>query len=343
MKKYYSLAVACATMLFISCSKQDVNTPVNNSTSSSNTLISAATPPIKLARNKAVNFGAMICPPSANNWLNFQLNVADQLGVSCLRARTFVPATLPVTILNSNYDIVLNFNSEPKGGAPLPFVTDLTKYQQDLNNTLAKFTKLPAVAVIENEESNIKYYKGTAQEYINQLAVAIPVMHAHGIKVTNAGITSTGLNYLVYQDFLAQGKIDSAKMFQKLTYLVPTSGRTQERGAFVETLLQAYTKMDLDYVNFHWKGTSPDIEALKEVVAYLKKRTGKQVMSNELGQQDKDTNTLLAHMQFFSDSQFAYAIWYSPDENSDHKATPLQHSNESLTTHGITYRDYLKL
>ena len=60
---------------------------------------------------------------------------------------------------------------------------------------------MPKIAVIENEESNKKYYNGTPADYINQLKAAISVMHSHGIPVTNGGITSTGLKYLVWQDY----------------------------------------------------------------------------------------------------------------------------------------------
>jgi hypothetical protein len=340
MKNYFSLAVACIAVFLCSCKKEDLNDgTIINSPTSSGTSAAAAT---IFKPNKMVNYGALISAPSTANTMNFQLSVANKIGISCLRVRVIVPSTNKVPILNQGYKILLNFNKSDYTGTPLPFVSDLTKYQSDLKKVLSGFTSLPAVAVIENEESNLLYYSGTAQEYIKQLSAAIPVMHAYGIKVANGGITSTGLNYLVYQDFINRGKVDSAKDFQQRTHLAVNNAQTLNRGAFIDALLQAYTKMDLDYVNFHWKGTSPDIQALNAVINYLKKRTGKTIINNELGQFDTDPNTLLSLVQLCTDKGFPYIIWYSPDENAGKKDTPLQHSDQSLTTTGIAFKNYLQ-
>ena len=341
MKKFFSLTMACIAMFLCSCSKNDLNNPVVNSTDAANTLSAAEAAPLKLLRSNTVNYGALIGFPTAQGSLSFQLNVADQVGVSCLRARTLVPATGPTSILNSKYKILLNFNSDYEG-TPLPFVTDMTKYKTDLNNILATYTILPVVAVIENEESNKYYYSGTAEEYIRQLNTAIPIMHARGIKVANGGITNIGLNYLVYQDLLAQGKTDSAARFKLLTRLTPKSAGTQERGAFVNTLLTNYARMNLDYINFHWKGTSPDTESLNQVINYLRKVTRKPIINNELGQFDTDPNTLLSHIQLCTNQNLPYIVWYSPDESDEKKGMPLQHSDQSLTSSGFGYQGYLK-
>jgi hypothetical protein len=283
----------------------------------------------------------MICSPDEATSLNFQLNVADELGVSCLRSRTIVPGNGKVSILNSNYRILLNFSSDYKG-VPIPFVTDLTKYTSDLKNIVSTFTVMPEVAVIENEESNLKYFSGTAKEYLNQLKTAIGVMHSYGIKVANGGVTSVGLCYLVYQDYMNRGMVDEAKDFQKRTHLSIKDPVTQNRAACIDTLLKAYASMNLDYVNFHWKGSSPDSKSLGEVIAYLKKATHKPVINNELGQLDTDPNTLLTHVQECTNDGLPYIIWYSPDEEKEKKSTPLQHNDQSLTPNGVTYKDYLQ-
>jgi len=294
-----------------------------------------------LPASKTTQYGALIDAPSIINSLGFQVKVADQLGVSCLRSRVRVPGSSKVPILNTTYKVLLNFNSN-RFGSTAPFVTNLTQYEKDLRNILSGCTVLPVVAVIENEESNASYYNGTAKAYINQLSTAINVMHAYGIKVANGGITSTGLNYLVYQDFLSQGKADSAEQFRSLEHVTPNNAQTQERGAFVNALLQAYAQMNLDYVNFHWKGESPDTQSLGSVINYLKKVTRKKIISNELGQTDKDPNTLTTHVQKCTDAGFPYIVWYSPQENSGENATPLQHNDASLTNSGIAYQNYPK-
>ena len=343
MKKYYSLAVACVTLFFCSCQKEDLNGTITNSTTSANASFKAELPVLNLVPKQSVSYGALIGTPTAKGSTGFKLNIADQLGISCLRERATVPSSTPTPMINTKYKILLNFcRGTYSSGTPMPFFTNLVQYEKDLISTLAVYTVNPAVAVIENEEANRLYYSGTAQQYINQLSTAISVMHARGIKVTNGGITNPALNYLVYQDFINQGKYDSAQHFQILTGLKPKARTVQERGAFTDTLLQAYSMMDLDYVNFHWKGTSPDTEALKEVIAYLKKRTGKPVISNEFGQFDTDTKTIEAMLQRATDDDFPYVIWYSPDEHAGKQDTPLQHSNQSLTPNGAAYKSYLQ-
>jgi hypothetical protein len=343
MKKYYSLAVACITLFLCSCQKEDLNGTITNSTHSADASFKAEAATLTLVPKQSVNYGALIGAPSATGSTSFQLNVADQLGVACLRERTSVPSTKPDPMVNTKYQVLLNFSSGTySSGTPIPFVTNLVQYQKDLMSTIAVYTVKPVVAVIENEESNRYYYSGTAQQYVNQLSTAIAVMHANGVKVANGGITSQGLNYLVYMDFINQGKTDSALRFKTLAKVAPKNADTRERGAFIDTLLANYTRMDLDYINFHWKSTSPDMETLTQVIAYLKKRTGKPVISNEFGQFDTDTKTIEAMLQKATDEDFPYVVWYSPDENAGKKDTPLHHSNQSLTATGVAYKNYLQ-
>jgi hypothetical protein len=355
VKSYSFIAIVIAAMLFASCEKEKFSDPVLNSTISGNSLAQAETElPLPNREGSAgsriplshINYGSYIGAPAWTNDVSFQVNVADQLGISCLRERVVVPLQSlnnnPVPELYTNYNIILNFCSPYSSITIIPFVSDIERYRDNLNTVLDKFTVMPALAVIENEESNRYYYSGTASQYIHQLSAAIDVMHERGIKVANGGITSTGLNYLVYKDFLEQGKEDSAQMFQKLTNVTPKNYFTQDRGDFVDELLTNYAKMDLDYVNFHWKGTSPNMDALKEVINYLKKRTKKPVISNELGQFDKDPDTLVALLQLCTDQKFPFIIWYSPDENAGKRDTPLHHDNGSLTPTGIAYQNFLE-
>ncbi|TKK70153.1 hypothetical protein FC093_05205 [Ilyomonas limi] len=342
---YYLLIVVMATTFFCSCQKEQVSDPSDLNSTSSSTASVDARRRHRSSTNVITNYGAFICPPDPGpSGLAFQKNVAGKLGVSCLRGYTPVPGTgNSPQILSSGYRVLLNFVAENNSGSdPAPFVTNLTKYKADLNKIIDVCTVKPVVAVIENEESNRYFYSGTAQQYINQLNAAIEVMHARGIKVANGGITSQGLNYLVYQDFMDQGKEDSAKQFQLLVGgIAVKDAATQDRGAFIDILLTNYTKMDLDYVNFHWKGTSPDTEGLREVINYLKKRSNKPIISNEFGQFDTDPNTLLAMSQLSDNQNLPYSIWYSPDENAGKRDTPLQHNDATLTRTGVAYQDFL--
>lgn len=341
MKNYFRLTVAAIAMFFCSCQKEDVRTQGANNAGSDAGVNVAAKRNFPVPQAKSTQYGALIDAPKIIGSLDFQLEVADQLGISCLRSRVRVPGSGKAPILSTNYKVLLNFNCNRNGGTA-PFVSNLVQYEKDLRKIVDDFTVMPVVAVIENEESNAGYYNGTAREYINQLNKAIEVMHSYNIKVANGGITCIGLNYLVYQDFLSQGKIDSAEQFKSLAHVTPNSPQTQERGAFISTLLQAYAQMDLDYVNFHWKGESTSTAAFGEVVHYLKKVTGKAIISNELGQVDEDANTLTVYLQKCKDEDFPYIVWYSPSESSDQKATPLQHNDASLTTSGVAYQQFPK-
>jgi hypothetical protein len=166
-------------------------------------------------------------------------------------------------------------------------------------------------------------------------------MHNRGIKVANGGITNQGLNYLVYKDFLAQGKTDSAQQFLLATGVQPDSPATKSRGAFIDTLLTNYAKMNLNYVNFHWKAKTGDTLSLFQVINYLKKRTGKNIISNELGQLDWEGKTLVDHVQMCTNQFFQYIVWYSPDINAGKIGNPLQYPDGTLTVTGVAYQGYL--
>ncbi len=341
-KTCFILAAAIIFMLLYSCKKETAGrTTCNTISSNASAAMSSVVTTSRFVRDNTIGYGAMICAPDDASSLSFQLNVADELGVSCLRSRTIVPGAGDVPTLNSKYKILLNFSSDYKG-APMPFVTDLVKYKSDLKSILSTFTIMPVIAVIENEESNLKYFMGTAVQYISQLKTAIDVMHANKIKVANGGVTSVGLCYLVYQDYMSQGRVAEAKDFQARTNLGVNDPVTQNRGAFIDTLLKSYATSKLDYVNFHWKGSSPDPQALGEAIAYLKKATGKNIISNELGQLDTDPNTLLTHVQQCTNNGLPYITWYSPNEDLGKRSTSLQHNDQSLTPNGVTYKNYLR-
>ena len=345
---YHLLVVVIAATVLGSCQKEKLSDAAAlNRTTSETASIDARRRSRRSTNNTdkvITNYGAYIYPPSTGpGWLDFQQNVAGQLGISCLRGCTSVPGNgNPPPILASGYDVLLNFIADNDSGRdPAPFVSNLTKYKSDLNRIIAVCSVKPVVAVIENEESNRYFYSGTAQQYINQLSTAISVMHANGIKVANGGITSQGLNYLVYQDFIDQGKYDSADQFRQLVGIALKDPATQDRAEFIDILLTNYNRMDLDYINFHWKGTSPNTDALNEVINYLKKRSNKPIISNEFGQFDTDPNTLTSMAKLSADQDLPYSLWYSPDENTGKRDTPLQHSNAKLTATGFAYQDYL--
>lgn len=343
MKKITLFAVAFIAITTTSCRKELVTNDLQSSQTSSaenaagNTLTTSVN---KLPLSKtSTNYGAwIIASLTETDTYGFVTNVAGDLGLSCIRDITPVPGSKKVKNMLSEYNVLLNFSSvNPK---PMKFRTDLTAYKNDLETTLSALNGMPVVAVIENEESNKGYYSGSPYDYINQLKTAITVMHNHGIKVANGGITSTGLKYLVYQDYMSRGMTAQANDYKKRMKIAVNNPDTQERSNFISVLIAAYANMNLDYVNFHWRSQTPgDAQGLGETIDYLKKATGKTVLSNEIGQYDKDPATLTASVQMCTNYNFPYIIWYSGQE--DDRSYPLQYANKVLTKTGTAYQAYI--
>src|SRR5689334_9560187 len=98
--RYYSLIVVAITAMFISgCQKGKLNdTELNSTTSASSSAqakigwpfprknpgSSPGTPP---GLSPGTNYGAFIGSPDGTDDVDFQLNVADQLDITCLRER----------------------------------------------------------------------------------------------------------------------------------------------------------------------------------------------------------------------------------------------------------------
>ena len=110
-------------------------------------------------------------------------------------------------ILNVNFGEVQNMGVK----TAVPFPTDMNSYRAKLSSLLDKYH--PALLVVENEETNDRYHSGPASDYINELKMAISVAHAHGIKVTNGGITSKSLVLMIYQDYMDRGMTTQANDF----------------------------------------------------------------------------------------------------------------------------------
>ncbi len=209
MKRNVVMLMVFAALASASCRKESSITDLSESVQSNLLSDNASAIQIDGSKKKLwkslTNFGAFITQPGDDDPYNFITDVATELGVSCLRDRTPVPGNKKVKLLTSDFNVLLNFSST--GEMPMSFRTDLNNYREDLENSLSALNETPLLAVIENEESNTKYFDGTPEQYISLLQVGIEVMHSHNIPVANGGITSVGLKYLVYQDYLSRGLI----------------------------------------------------------------------------------------------------------------------------------------
>jgi len=291
-------------------------------------------------------FGALLDPGAISNANEHKIVVAQKLGIKIIRDRIVLINPKEKPLLNSGFDVFLNINygnvqhgpGEEK--SPVPFPTDLDNYKQLLSNAISSFKgKKPVAIAIENEEDNFQYHSGTPEDYLNELRAAIPIVHAAGIQVTNAGITAPAIAYLVYNDLLEHGKRSEAQEYINNTQLQMDKPWLRRKGEFAKQTLEAYKNMDIDFVNFHWYGKSNDVSALKTTIEYLKRITGKPVITNEIGQYDNSPETVKAIVRLCRQEQMPYVIWYSGLKGGGGKAVSLQDITGALKPNGEAFKE----
>jgi len=111
-----------------------------------------------------------------------------------------------------------------------------------------------------------------------------------------------------------------------------------KKGEFARQTLAAYKDMDIDFINFHWYGKSDDASALKTTIEYLKRVTGKPVITNEIGQYDDSPETVKAIIRLCRQEQMPYVIWYSGLKGSG-QAVSLQDINGVLKPNGEAFKE----
>lgn len=317
-------------------------------------------------------FGVMVAKTSGQNIPpEKQIVVARALGVNYIRGRIDIKAwngSNPAydAYTGSGLKVVLNINyGVPRDAMgekdPVPFPADMAAYKKSLNAILDRYK--PEVVVIENEEDNPGYHAGSADDYINELKTGIEVAHSKGLKVTNGGITVREVSLIVYDDYMQRGEKQKAKDFaqrafpdvylQRLNNL--NNPMVKRQLEFGRKIIAAYKTLDLDYVNFHWyepvkargaagagmNETDFDPATFTEVATFLKKATGKPVMSNEFGVFNSSGKMVKNLLQTVADADLSYAIFYSADGGTG-KAVALQNAGGDLRESGKAFRDFVK-
>lgn len=331
-------------VLLIACTKPKLETAIT-AAAAETTVSSNATS--SLAVNNATKFGASICDLSGPD----EISVANKLGVKYLRrglALDDVTITGLQKISAAGLGVVLNVNYT--SAKPDPPVKRIADYKKKLGAFLDSYK--PDIIVIRNEELNLNYNVGTVQDYIAELKAAIEVAHTKGVKVTNGGIGSTPLILLTYHDYLARGMITEANDFAKRMIpaeIVKRSFDNKDMAAKLQMgrdFLAAYKNTDLDYVNFHWymparisdnySDTIVDKKAISEVVDYLRRATGKKIMSNETGQLNNSPKVVIQTAKAYNDAKVSYLLWYSGD-GGPYSAVALHNRNTTLRPNGDAY------
>lgn len=289
------------------------------------------------------HFGALIGPPGPRqNAIGFKEQVARQLNIQYLRDNINLDSPKAHTLLETGFNVVLNINSSaPRKGKHTPFTTDTVAYKRRLSAILSSLPKKPALVVIENEANNQNYYSGSAQDYINLLRAAIGVVHAYNIPVTDAGTTGAAVKYLLYQHYMQNGMRQQAEALRQRQGI--RAGRNViESAAFADSVLTALRILPVDYVNMHWYQNTTNTQDLEAAVNYLKQRTGKAVISNEIGESDKpDPDVVAAMLRACKQMQLPYVIWYSGTSTTGARAQALHTSNGTLNINGQAFKKAL--
>ncbi len=286
-----------------------------------------------------------------------------------------------VTYAQGGCKVLLNFNWQGSAngglGSVFPTGTDLSHYLlalgnvlDDMNGITGAATKLPVVLVPENEEANASYYDFSVnrENYLDQLAGAIPIAHTRGIKITNAGLTEVPFNlyvwnyyYNVIHDTTKATNFYNAALGPGFFTTYPTLTSTnQSKLDIAKTLIDGtvnhpgYKDLAIDYLNLHWYHApggviADELATFEEAAGVLAGITGKTVISNEMGAritafgQSLPANTITSMMTSFHQTlMMPYVVWYSgPGPAPGPYPVALSDTNGNLTTEGNEFRSYV--
>jgi hypothetical protein len=236
--------------------------------------------------------------------------------------------------------------------------TDLADYQARLGQALT-YHPTPVVA-IENEETADKFYTGTPEQYLAELAAAVPVAHAHGALISDGGLVSAGVQLATWQDLWVHSGCTAADHYAAITFPSsrigadviadlpscadpgkPILGNTPKALGVLNdtnTLINGFRSLPIDYVNFHWYQSPP--EAMRISVDFLRRATGKQVVTNEIGQFDTSPDTMRALLDETARLHIHWVTWFA--SNGSGGAMGLFNPDGSIRSSGIAFRDFVQ-
>lgn len=261
--------------------------------------------------------------------------------------------------IDNNFQVILNLTNETFDEGPVTMPTDMEAYAAKISSVLAAYPKAKVI-VIENEEFNPAYYTNTdPEDYITLLETAIPLVHGAGMKIANGGFLQNYMHTFIYRDYVARGM--QAKADDYLDNNVPATyhsrivkaNDTAWEGVITiyEALLTAYKTLDLDYVNFHIYEpaseagpvdediTTASPDAIAAISDYLRYRTKKPVIINEVGAKNNNPALVQDIMQKCIDNDIKIVTWYSGDA-SWHFA--LTDEDGALRSSGEAFRDFIR-
>jgi hypothetical protein len=243
------------------------------------------------------------------------------------------------------------------GAFPAAPPTDLADYRARFARELAAHPT-PLVS-IENEPTADRYYTGTPADYMAELAAAVPVAHAHGALISDGGLVSTGVQLATWYDLWTNSGCAAADHYAAIGLpgsrtgpdLIadlpscadpshPILGSTPKALQVMNdtlTLIGGFRSIPIDYVNFHWYQSTP--EAMKTSVEYLRRATGKQVITNEIGQFDESPGTVNALLDMTAQLHIPWVVWFASDGTG---AVGMFNADNSIRPNGLAFRDFVQ-
>jgi hypothetical protein len=243
------------------------------------------------------------------------------------------------------------------GAFPADPPIDLADFQARLGRELDAHPT-PVVS-IENEPTADRYYTGTPQQYLAELAAGVPVAHARGVKISDGGLVSAGVQLATWNDLWTHAGCAAADHYAAIAFPasriggqvisdVPScadpahpilGGNPKALQVMNDTsaLIAGFASIPIDYVNFHWYQSTP--EAMRTTVEFLRRATGKQVITNEIGQFDDSPDTLRALLDETARLHLPWVTWFASDGSG---AVGLFNLDGSIRANGIAFRDFVQ-
>ena len=302
---------------------------------------------------KISRFGAMIVDAADQA----KLDRLRELGTTRVRlvARLDVAPTPRISEVQKQGFEVLT--TATNGAFPAAPPADLADYQARLARELAAHPT-PLVS-IENEPTADRYYVGTPADYLAELAAAVPVAHAHGAKVSDGGLVSAGVQLATWYDLWTHSGCAAADHYAAIAF--PTSriggevisdvpscadpnrpilgGNPRALQVMNDTnvLIAGFRAIPIDYVNFHWYQSTP--EAMRTTIEFLRRATGKQVITNEIGQFDDSPDTARALLDMTAQLHVPWVVWFASDGSG---AVGMFNPDGSIRSNGLAFRDFVQ-
>jgi hypothetical protein len=218
----------------------------------------------------------------------------------------------------------------------------------------------PDLVTIQNEEDGLQFWNGTPQDYLHELADAARVAHAKGYKISNGGITTTGVKLAYWHHLWLTGQHGAADSFAQsalspaLTHghavvgdipdsadphrpILANWAPMRNKLDRAEILIAGYRATGVDYVNFHWYEDGPD--NLRAVATWLSQATGLPAICNEMGQASESPETVTRLLGMSESLHLAYVIWFAIDGSG--KAVGLADQDGALRPNGQAFRAFV--